>query len=203
MRTLRPDAGAEGCHLQTSWPAIGAATLGGVPVAAFERDRKGGRSGESSQREEVGVYSRILVPLDGSKRAETILPHVEEMARRCEAKVILLQVIEPVPLVVGPEGARMALQQQQLEQLTEQSETYLAALRGEFRGKGINATARVSYGPVVEAIINAAESEGADLIAIASHGRGGLSQVFYGSVAAGVLQRVDRPLLIIRSLSRK
>lgn len=149
------------------------------------------------------MYSRILVPLDGSKRAEGILPYVEEMARRCEAKMILLQVIEPIPLVVGPEGVRMALQQQQLEQLTKQSETYLAALRGEFRGKGINATPRVSYGPVVEAIINAAESEGADLIAIASHGRGGLSQVFYGSVAAGVLQRVDRPLLIIRSLSRK
>jgi nucleotide-binding universal stress UspA family protein len=51
----------------------------------------------------------------------------------------------------------------------------------------------------VEAIINAAEREDADLIAIASHGRSGLSGVFYGSVAAGVLHRVDRPLLLIRS----
>jgi nucleotide-binding universal stress UspA family protein len=57
----------------------------------------------------------------------------------------------------------------------------------------------VTYGPVVEGIINLAEKEGVDLIALASHGRGGLSRVFYGSVAAGLLHRVDRPLLIIRS----
>ena len=39
----------------------------------------------------------------------------------------------------------------------------------------------------------------ADLIAMASHGRTGMSQVFYGSVAAGVLHRVDRPLLLVRA----
>jgi len=52
---------------------------------------------------------------------------------------------------------------------------------------------------VVEGIINMAAREGVDLIALASHGRSGLSRVFYGSVAAGLLHRVDRPLLIIRS----
>jgi nucleotide-binding universal stress UspA family protein len=51
----------------------------------------------------------------------------------------------------------------------------------------------------VEAIIDAAEREGADLIALASHGRTGLANVFYGSVAAGVLHRIDRPLLLVRS----
>jgi nucleotide-binding universal stress UspA family protein len=52
---------------------------------------------------------------------------------------------------------------------------------------------------VVETIILCAQRESADLIALASHGRGGLAGVFYGSVAAGLLHRVDRPLLIIRS----
>jgi nucleotide-binding universal stress UspA family protein len=52
---------------------------------------------------------------------------------------------------------------------------------------------------VVEGIIAVAASEEVDLIAMASHGRGGLARVFYGSVAAGVLQRIDRPLLLIRS----
>jgi nucleotide-binding universal stress UspA family protein len=55
----------------------------------------------------------------------------------------------------------------------------------------------------VGAIIEAAESEGADLIAMASHGRSGLSQCFYGSVAAGVLHRVDRPLLVVRSVKER
>jgi nucleotide-binding universal stress UspA family protein len=93
------------------------------------------------------MYNTILVPLDGSKRAEAILAHVEQLAHRFGASVVLLQVIEPV----------------------------------------------------VNTIIEAAKSEEADLIALASHGRTGLSRVYYGSVAAGVLHRVDRPLLLVRS----
>ena len=145
------------------------------------------------------MYNTILVPLDGSKRAEVILRHVEELAQRYDAKVIFLRVVEPHPIIAGPGAAIMAMDQLGLERWTKQAESYLAALQGEFREKGIEARTRVVYGPVVEAIINAAEREGADLIAMASHGRSGLPQVFYGSVAAGVLHRVDRPLLLIRS----
>jgi nucleotide-binding universal stress UspA family protein len=145
------------------------------------------------------MYKSILVPLDGSKRAEAILPHVENLAQRYKAQVIFLQVVEPAPVVVMPEMAYMALQQQGLAERTKQAESYLATHQGEFRKKGIETRTRVVYGPVVEAIINAAESDGADIIAIASHGRSGLSRVFYGSVAAGVLHRIDRPLLLIRS----
>jgi nucleotide-binding universal stress UspA family protein len=145
------------------------------------------------------MYNTILVPLDGSKRAEMILRHVEELAKRYNAKVIFLQVVEPPPPILGSEGAHMMLYQQELERREEQAESYLAALQGKFREKGIEARTRVVHGPIVEAIIDAAEGEDADLIAMASHGRSGLSQVFYGSVAAGVLQRVDRPLLLIRS----
>jgi len=145
------------------------------------------------------MYSTILVPLDGSKRAEAILPHVEGLAQHYKAKVILAQVVESMPLAIGPEGTLVALRQQELEQYTKRAESYLAVIRQEFHEKGIEAETLVAYGPVVEAIVNAAEREGADLIAIASHGRSGLSQVFYGSVAAGVLHRIDRPLLLIRS----
>jgi nucleotide-binding universal stress UspA family protein len=113
--------------------------------------------------------------------------------------VIFLQVVEPVPLLVGLQGAEIALDQLELGRRTKEAESYLAALQGEFREKGIEAQTRVAHGPVVDAILESAESEGADLIALASHGRSGLSRVFYGSVAAGVLHRVDRPLLLIRS----
>jgi len=51
----------------------------------------------------------------------------------------------------------------------------------------------------VAGIMDAAQAEGADLIALSSHGRTGLPEVFYGSVAAGVLHRADRPLLLVRS----
>jgi len=144
------------------------------------------------------MYHKILVPLDGSKRAEKILPHVEELANRYKAKVIFLQVVE-YKTVTTPEGAFINLSDREFDQTKKQAETYLEGIRGEFREKNIESRTRVIYGPVAEGIINIAAQGGVDLIALASHGRGGLARVFYGSVAAGLLQRVDRPLLIIRS----
>jgi len=144
------------------------------------------------------MYSTILVPLDGSKRAEAILRHVEDLAGRYSATVVLLRVVEPVPLRVGLEGAYMVLREE-FERRIQQAESYLAVLQEAFREKGIETQTRVVHGSAVEAITKTAEREGANLIAMASHGRTGLSQVFYGSVAAGVLHRIDRPLLLIRS----
>jgi len=144
------------------------------------------------------MYHKILVPLDGSKRAEKILPHVEELAKRYKAKIILLQVVE-YKAITTSEGAYINLSDQEFEQAKNQAETHLKGIQGEFREKNIESRTHVIYGPVVEGIISMAAQEGVDLIALASHGRGGLSRVFYGSVAAGLLHRVDRPLLIIRS----
>jgi nucleotide-binding universal stress UspA family protein len=133
------------------------------------------------------MYNTILVPLDGSKRAEAILRHVKDLAGRYGATVIFLRVVEPASIVVGPEGTYtfMALHQQALEQQKDQAESYLAAVQGKFREQGVEARTHIAYGPVVEEIINAADREGADLIAIASHGRSGLPQVFYGRECGG------------------
>jgi nucleotide-binding universal stress UspA family protein len=153
-------------------------------------------------RKEVNLYKTILVPLDGSKRAESILRHVEELAYRFEAKVVFLQVVESPHFIFGPEeghGANMELYKKELERNEKEGKVYLTALSGKFREKGIHVEIRLVHGPIVEAIMNTAEAADADLIALASHGRSGLSQVFYGSVAVGVLHRVDRPLLLIRS----
>ena len=145
------------------------------------------------------MYMTILVPLDGSERAEAILPHVEQVTRMCGAVVIFLQVLEPPPYRVVPEQGGTSLHQQQLEFLVKQAQDYLGGLEDEFREKGIKARTYIAHGPVVESILSTASSEEADLIAMASHGRSGLSQVLFGSVAAGVLRRADGPLLLIHS----
>jgi nucleotide-binding universal stress UspA family protein len=144
------------------------------------------------------MYHTILVPLDGSRRAEAILRHVEDLVEHHGATLIFLQVVESVPIRVGLEGAYTALQED-LQNRTRQAESYLADLERRYRDKGIEVQTRIVYGSPVEAITQTAERERADLIAMASHGRTGLPRVFYGSVAAGVLHRVDRPLLLIRS----
>lgn len=145
------------------------------------------------------MYRRILVPLDGSPRAEQILPHVEEMALHLGSQLFLLRVVEPVPVVAQQQGPILVADKG--SQQLEQAEVYLRGWRGEFREKGIRTEIQVEQGDVVRRIIETADQVDADLIAMASHGRSGLSRAFYGSVAAGVLHNVDRPLLLIRSLS--
>jgi nucleotide-binding universal stress UspA family protein len=147
---------------------------------------------------EANMYKAILVPLDGSKRAERILKHVEPLAHCFNAKVIFLQVVT-APNLVGYDESGILLYHHNLEQLAKQAESYLNSLKGEFREKGIEAKTCVVGGPVVEQIIDCALREKADLVAMSSHGRTGLARAFYGSVTAGVLHLIDRPLLIIRS----
>jgi nucleotide-binding universal stress UspA family protein len=144
------------------------------------------------------MYKTILVPLDGSERAEAILPHVEELARRFEAKVVLLQVIEPVAALVSPYDMVLDIEPD-LERWQREATQYLTNRAEGLAAQGVDTAVRVESGAVVKGIIQVAEQEGVDLIAMASHGRTAMFQIFYGSVASGVLNQVDRPLLLVRS----
>lgn len=145
------------------------------------------------------MYSKILVPLDGSPRAQGILSHVENIARFHKSKVILLRVLRPF---VASNGYPQLLQEETKEERArrfEEAQRYLDGIKGEFREKGIEAKTVLETGPVVRTIIAVSQHESVDLIALASHGRTGLSQVFYGSTAAGILNQANSPLLLIRS----
>ncbi len=145
------------------------------------------------------MYKTILVPLDGSHRAETILAHAEALATRFQAKIVLLQVVEPSVSVVTPYDMVPYYDPKEAERMTAEAKGYLAGKEGELAKLGIQVKSCVESGPVVTGILEVAERENADLIAMASHGRTGIGRVFYGSVAAGVLHKADRPLLLIRS----
>lgn len=145
------------------------------------------------------MYKKILVPLDGSSRAEAILPHIEELAIRYSAEVVFLRIVDTASFVSGLDGVPVALSQDLILTETDAANKYLRELSAKLKDKDIRAKGLVEYGPPVEVIVDVAEREDVDVVAIASHGRTGLSRFFYGSVAAGVLQRIDRPLLIIRA----
>jgi nucleotide-binding universal stress UspA family protein len=150
-------------------------------------------------REVISMYKSILVPLDGSGRAEKILPHVVSLAQCYSASVTFLQVIELTPVLIVDYGLPGGILPELVEQTKTEAEAYLNSWKDKFTEKDIKSGMRVEQGPIVETVIRVAEEENADLIAMASHGRTGLSHVFYGSVASGVLSRVDRPLLLVRS----
>ena len=147
------------------------------------------------------MYKKILGPLDGSKRAEAILPHVGELAHRFDAQIVLLKVVEPISVYSTGGGYVPDLEtiRQNHKRIIQGTESYLMGIKGEFREKSISTKSVVDEGPIVRMIIDVADREEVDLVAMASHGRTGLSHVFYGSVTAGVLHRIDRPLLLIRA----
>jgi nucleotide-binding universal stress UspA family protein len=145
------------------------------------------------------MYQKILVPLDGSARAEAIFPHVESLAHKMAAALILLQVVDPIMGAAGLDGLSPIVLNELIDREAEAAGTYLEHKRSVLADKGIAVTSVMRYGAVVPTIIEVAEEQDADLIALASHGRTGLARLFYGSVAAGIVQRADRPLLIIRA----
>ncbi len=146
------------------------------------------------------MYQTILVPVDGSQRAEAILSHVESLAKSSGAKIIFLKVEEEPIMLDRDEVIDVAKYHEKFENRIKLSEAYLGDLQTGFREKGINAVTQVAYGSVVKAILNTAAKTATDLIAMATHGLSGLTRVSYGSVAAGVLQAADLPILLIRSL---
>jgi nucleotide-binding universal stress UspA family protein len=127
-----------------------------------------------------------------------IRPHVRELASRFQANVILIRVIElSLTSFIGEDFA--SFNQKDLDAIFKESQAYLDGVASKLRKKSIACKTLITYGPVVDKIIETANTEDADLIAMTSHGYGGLTRIFYGSVAAGILNRIDRPLFIVRS----
>ncbi len=146
------------------------------------------------------MVKKIIVPLDGSVRAEAILPHVENLALNLHASVVLLYVEETSDwLLERDEVIDVNDFLEKRRQRIKDIQAYLQAIIDNWRSIDIAAQMRINRGSVVACIIDAAKKESADLVAMASHGRGGAERTFYGSVAVGVLNRIDRPLLLIRS----
>ena len=146
------------------------------------------------------MYKNILVPLDGSLRSEAILPHVESLALHLRSSILLLYVDETADLKL--ERDEVVDVNEYLERHRQQiksTQTYLQTIIDKWRTVGIIAKMQVKRGNVVASIIDTARQEAVDLVAMASHGKGGTERAFYGSVAVGVLNQIDRPLLLIRS----
>jgi nucleotide-binding universal stress UspA family protein len=144
------------------------------------------------------MYNTILVPLDGSERAESILPHVQDIAQRYKSRVIFLTVLEVPQSVVAPDGIYVP-SEEVIERHRAEAEEYLKKHQAAFEKLGVKAEVRIAQSRIVDAICQISQDENVDLVAIASHGRTGLAQVFFGSVAVSVLHRITRPLLLVRA----
>lgn len=147
------------------------------------------------------MYKKILVPLDGSKLAEVVLPHVEQLAWELGSSLILLRVVRPPRSTESPWAEdMMALNREREAVFRREAETYLSARRGELRNKNIETSMYVIDSEAVAvAILDFADQQGVNLIAMSTHGRSGLSRWVYGSVAEKVLQGATCPVLLVRA----
>lgn len=145
------------------------------------------------------MYERILVPLDGTKQSESILPHVERLAKCLNTEVILLRVYKIDYGQVDYYGHDPNFYKAISVDWKEEIIGYLAQIQARLMQKELVVRVIAEEGPVIETILEVARREHADIIAMSSHGRTGLARVVHSSVAEGVLHHVDRPLLLIRS----
>jgi nucleotide-binding universal stress UspA family protein len=144
-----------------------------------------------------GAIRKILVPLDASTLAESVLPLVEKLAADHGASVTVMQSVPPVSAYSGFEYAAPTAMAEILEDMQAQSRTYLAGVRDRLREKGIEVDAITTGALAVESILSTADEIGADLIALATHGRTGLGRVVLGSVTDSVIRRSHLPCLVV------
>jgi nucleotide-binding universal stress UspA family protein len=141
---------------------------------------------------------RILVPLDGSPIAEQILPTITTVAQALAAELILFQV--PIAYVTGwMTGEWYFPAQGVFDTAEENSHSYLKAVAGRLAEEGLDVGTSTSIGSVADCIVEYAEANDVDLIAMCTHGRTGLARWALGSVADRVLRAGSTPILLVRA----
>jgi nucleotide-binding universal stress UspA family protein len=142
------------------------------------------------------MYRRIIVPVDGSDLATQVIPHVEALAKAFSAQVIVLWVTPPVSTVAG---MPVASEERWKAEDDELAGPYLTMIEQRLRDGGVEPTVERDDGSPAEVIVERARTLAADLITMTTHGRSGIQRVVMGSVAEGVVQRSECPVLLVRA----
>ena len=140
------------------------------------------------------MFDRILVPLDGSPRAEAALPPLAWLARPESSEIILIRACG-----LRPVGAFEAAPL--LPMHVDEARAYLELTAARLRADGHRVRTLVREGEAAESILDAAAEEDATLIAMSTHGRSGLARFVFGSVAEKVLRASPTPVMIFPAFS--
>jgi nucleotide-binding universal stress UspA family protein len=144
---------------------------------------------------------KIGVLLNGTEEAERVLPPVIAVARGCGAALLLIWVVPTAATLPADRAASGVLVPRAtraiLDLEADAAAGYLDGVASRLREAGMEVTTSVVRGdPAGEAVVEA-ERAGVDLLALATHGRGGLGGIWSGSVGARVLGRSVTPLLLV------
>lgn len=141
------------------------------------------------------MYKKILVPLDGSPLAESVLPHAQALAKAEGAEIVLLSV----PLVPSFEylARTPGLANKIIEDIEIETQKYLDTEVTKLEEEGAKVTSIMRKGPIPEMILQVADEVHADVIAMSTHGRTGVQRGLLGSVADRVVHYSHIPVMLI------
>jgi len=146
------------------------------------------------------MYQKIMVPLDGSQVAECVIPHIEMIAGKSGTGVELVTVIEPL---VIPTRGQIALSDDDIKQIDaegrKEAHKYLDQVALRLKQAGVNARVVILTGKAADSLVRYANNNEVDLIIMATHGRSGISKIFWGSVAEKILRATAIPVLLIKT----
>ena len=139
------------------------------------------------------MFKHIVVPLDGSTLSETALAYVVPLAKRMDAKIVLLHATaDPYADMFDSDALR-----ESAEQARQATHDYLRGVAERIRSNGIRCETRTDHGAPAAVILDYAAEQQPDLIAMSTHGRSGLRRLVVGSVTTTILPRAQTPLLVM------
>ena len=140
---------------------------------------------------------KILVPLDGSDFAEAVLEEVQDLASGGRANVVLFRV-GTLPHEVVVENGRTIYLDEQLSWVEGEMMDYLRMVERRLRARGLQVESAFGFGDAVAEILRYTHDNDITLIAMTTHGRGGLEALWRGSTARDVYQKASVPVLLKR-----
>ncbi len=143
------------------------------------------------------MYTRMLIPLDSSKTAENVLPYGRILARTFQIPVELMEVLDIAGMASHVAAEKAGHLDTVVPEAERSSEQYLKKIAGSF--SDVNVRCTVERGRPEDVIIEKAAADKTTLIAMATHGRSGMSRWLLGSIAEKVLRATTNPLLLVRA----
>jgi nucleotide-binding universal stress UspA family protein len=147
------------------------------------------------------MYQKIMVPLDGSKLAECVFPHLSALAGGGQVNnIVLIRVVEPF---YQPSSPEFVLSPDDIDtvkaEMKAEAEDYLSLLMKNVKFNGVKVRSEILTGSAAEVLADYATQNEIDLILIATHGRSGVSRWVWGSVADRILRSACVPVLMVRA----
>ena len=144
------------------------------------------------------VFTKALAPLDGSELAESALPYAAALSRRMDMSVTLVQVLPPDDFYTDGYTV-IEVEPGAGDQMRADARRYLEGIASRMRDEGLAVAVETVQGKPSSEIAEMARATDHNMIALATHGRSGMSRLLLGSVAEAVVRKSGDPALVVRS----